>query len=678
MSYILGIDVGGTFTDFVAYNEESREVTVWKDFSTPGDPSDGILNGLRQFPRRNEISGIRLGTTIATNAILERNGANVAFVTTQGFRDVPFIQRGNRRFHFNSRWVKPQPLIQRANSFEVVERVDCDGNVIVPLDEDSLRQVADRIAARGDIKAISVCFLFSYINPQHEIIARDYLASRFPDLPISISYDVLPKWKEYERASTTIADAYVKPIVTDQLGELETRIAEAVGAARVVVTKSNGGQTTVAGACEAPVQMTLSGPTGGVVAAQFISSITGEKNFVTIDMGGTSTDCSLIVNGKASLTTDFEVEWGIPIQVPMLDVRTIGAGGGSIAWIDKGGLLRVGPESARSRPGPICYGRGGTEPTVTDANLVLGRINPDNFLGGTVTLDVDGARAGVKRLAERLSLSVDDAALAVVKIVNNNMVGAVRSVLIEKGESPDKFSLMFFGGAGPVHACDLLKDLSMSRAIIPIHPGQFSAFGFTATDARVDRQRTVQMTSNRMDFGRATQHLKELEADCLAQLDGQGFKGDITIERRVELRYHGQNYELSLPLRFTTFSDATAKELWASFDKAHEERFGFNIPGEFIEIVNFNVAAVKLLSKPQVPTLARSTSAPKPVSMRSVGYEEGRHDTPVYRREELAAGDMIQGPAVIEEAVSVVVLHPNQELLVDDYGNLHVSERQAR
>jgi N-methylhydantoinase A len=337
----------------------------------------------------------------------------------------------------------------------------------------------------------------------------------------------------------------------------------------------------------------------------------------------------------------------------------------------------VGPESARSRPGPICYGRGGTEPTVTDANLVLGRINPNNFLGGTVTLDIEGARAGVKRLAERLNMSVDDAALAIIKIVNNNMVGAIRSVLVEKGESPDKFSLMFFGGAGPVHACDLLKDLSMSRAIIPIHPGQFSAFGFTATDARVDRQRTVQMTSNRMDFGRATQHLKELEADCIAQLEGQGFKGGITIERRVELRYHGQNYELSVPLRFSDFDDANAKELWASFDKAHDERFGFNIPGEFIEIVNFNVSAVKLLSKPQVSTLPKTTSAPKPLAMRSVGFEEGRHDTPIYRREELLAGDMIHGPAVIEEAVSVVVVHPDQELLVDDYGNLHVSERQA-
>ncbi|MGM4985897.1 MULTISPECIES: hydantoinase/oxoprolinase family protein [Rhizobium] len=678
MTYILGIDVGGTFTDFVAYNEQSREVTVWKDFSTPGDPSDGILNGLKQFPAGEEISGIRLGTTIATNAILERNGAKVAFVTTQGFRDVPFIQRGNRRFHFNSRWVKPQPLIERSNAFEVLERIDCDGNVITPLDMASVAKVADAIAAKPEIKAISLCFLFSYINPEHEIAARDFLASRFPHLPISISYDVLPKWKEYERASTTIADAYVKPIVTEQLGELESRISDAVGAARVVVTKSNGGQTTVKGACDAPVQMTLSGPTGGVVAAQFIGSLIGEKNFVTIDMGGTSTDCSLIVNGSASITTDFEVEWGIPIQVPMLDVRTIGAGGGSIAWIDKGGLLRVGPESARSRPGPICYGRGGTEPTVTDANLVLGRINPDNFLGGTVNLDMEGARAGIARLAEKLRMTVDEAALAVIKIVNNNMVGAVRSVLIEKGESPDKFSLMFFGGAGPVHACDLLKDLSMSRAIIPVHPGQFSAFGFTATDARVDRQRTVQMTSNRMDFARATQLLKELEDDCLAQMHAQGFTGSIDIERRVEMRYHGQNYELSLPLRFTSFDEATAKELWTSFDKAHEDRFGFNIPGEFIEIVNFNVTAYETLGKPQVPKLAQSTSAPKPVSMRSVGYDEGRHDTPVYRREELFAGDAIQGPAVIEEAVSVVVLHPDQEMHVDDYGNLHVSERQAR
>ena len=675
MAFILGIDVGGTFTDFVAYDQETRQLKVWKDFSTPGDPSEGILNGLRHFPETEKIKGIRLGTTIATNAILERNGANIAYVTTEGFRDTPFIQRGNRRYHFNSKWIKPDPLVKRQNCFEVVERVDCDGNVVTPLDESSLEHVADEIEKQPDIEAIAVCFLFSYVNPDHECIARDYLAKRFPDLPISISYDVLPKWKEYERASTTIADAYLKPIVTNQLGAFEQRIAEQVPNGRVVVTKSNGGQTTISGACESPVQMTLSGPTGGVVAAQFVGQSIGLKDFITIDMGGTSTDCALCANGRAALTTDFEVEWGIPIQVPMIDVRTIGAGGGSIAWIDKGGLLRVGPQSSRSVPGPVCYGNGGKEPTVTDANLVLGRINPDNFLGGSVKLDVEAARSAIAELGKKVGMSVDETALAIVKIVNSNMVGAVRSVLIEKGEAPDRFSLMFFGGAGPVHACDLLKDLNMPRALIPMHPGQFSAYGFTATDARVDRQRTVQMTSNKMDYARATTLLAELEKDCLAQFETQGFGGSARIERNIEMRYHGQNYELSLPLSFTEFDESSTKALWTTFDKAHEERFGFSIPGEFIEIVNFNVTAVKDLDKPQIPEIARSTEVPNPVGFRSVGFEEGRHDTPVYRREELNAGDEVHGPAVVEEAVSVVILHPDQEMSVDRFGNLHITAR---
>ena len=678
MSYMLGIDVGGTFTDFVAYDEETSDMMVWKDFSTPSNPAEGILNGLKKFPHPDRISVIRLGTTIATNAILERKGAKVAFVTTRGFRDVPFIQRGNRRYHFNSRWTKPQPLVEHARCLEVTERLDCDGNVVTPLSEAEMLEIAKHIQTRKDVEVIAICFLFSYLNPQHELHARTLLRDLLPDMPISISYDVLPKWKEYERASTTIADAYVKLIVTRQLGELEKMLKTSVPHAQLVVIKSNGGQTTVAGACESPVQMALSGPTGGVVAAHMIGNIIEERNFVTLDMGGTSTDCALCVNGSASITTDYEIEWGIPIQVPMIDVRTVGAGGGSIAWIDKGGMLRVGPQSAGSQPGPVCYGRGGEQPTVTDANLVLGRINPNNFLGGTVKLDMESAQHAISQLASALGMTIDDTALAIIQIANNHMVGAVRSVLIEKGQDPNKFSLMCFGGAGPVHASDLLEALGMQSAVIPIHPGQFSAFGFTMTDARVDRQRTVQMTSHRMDYDRATALFQELESDCLKQLKAQGGQGASQVLRSIEMRYHGQNYELSLPIAFQEFTPKTTEALWAAFDKAHEERYGFSIPGEFIELVNFSVIAVQALDKPSVPELEPGDAMPSPVQVRSVMFDVGRLDTPVYRREEIKARQTIHGPAVIEEAVSAVVLHGDHDLSVDDYGNMRITKRKGR
>ena len=673
MGYVLGIDVGGTFTDFVAYDEVSRNVEAWKGFSTRDNPADGVLSGLADFPHRNEVTSIRLGTTIATNALLERRGANVAFVTTRGFRDVPFIQRGNRRFHFNARWVKSAPFIRRERCYEVSERIDCEGAVLTPISEADLEAVAERIREAGDVEAIAVAFLFSYINPAHEIHARDVLAARFPDLPVSASFEVLPKWKEYERSSTTIADAYVKPIVTRQLKTLEDRLAEVAPAASLVVTKSNGGQASVAGACAAPVQMTLSGPTGGVVAARFIGALTTRENFVTLDMGGTSTDCAIAIGGEAELTTDFEIEFGIPIQIPMVDVRTIGAGGGSIAWVDKGGLLRVGPQSAGAEPGPVCYGRGGTEPTVTDANLVLGRINPESFLGGSVALDVEAARAAFARLGERFGTNAEEAALAVIAIVNTNMVGAVRTTLIEKGQDPSRFALMCFGGAGPLHAGDLAVMLGSGEAIVPVHPGQFSAFGFTATDARVDRQRTVQMTSGRMDRDRAADVLATLEVECREQLREQTADGDVRISRNLDMRYHGQNYELSIPITADAFAADRLDDLWRTFHAAHKARFGFDIPGEVVEIVNFEVIAVHELPKPDLPPLPRQAGPPAPVATRAVVYTDGKRDTPVYRREHLGAGAALNGPAIIEETVTSTLVLASQHLTVDAIGNLLIT-----
>jgi N-methylhydantoinase A len=670
MRFMLGIDVGGTFTDFVAYDSETKEIDVWKHMSVPRDPGEGIVRGLAQFEHRSDIRNVRLGTTVATNAILERKGARIAYVTTSGFRDVPFIQRGNRKYHYDINWVKPKPLVKRRHCFEVDERLDSQGEIIAAPDEAGLHSMARAIAADPEIEAVAVVFLFSYINPVHERLVQRVFAEEAPRLPVSISYDVLPKWKEYERASTTIADAYIKPIVAGQLGEMRQKL-EANGVTQnVSVIKSNGGEMTLEAAADAPIHMTVSGPTGGVVAGRHIAKLLGIDSLVTIDMGGTSTDVSTIVGGQESFTTGFEVEWGLPIQIPMIDIRTIGAGGGSIAWIDKGGMLRVGPQSAGAAPGPACYGSGGSEATVTDANLVLGRLNPAYFLGGGMALDVVAAETAVARLADRIQRTAEETAMSVVRIANTNMVGALRSVLIERGLDPRDFTLMSFGGAGPLHACDLIEEMGIPRAVIPNHPGQFSAYGFILTDARVDRHRTLQLTSKRFDRERATEVLRTLVEEALADLRSQGYAENVQIFRSLEMRYLGQNYELELPIAFDRFTPETTAALWEQFHAAHKARFGFDIPGEVIEIVNFSATVVSVTPKPVFRELEAAVSDPKPVDTRPVHFVEGRRPAPVFRRDTLRAGHRIAGPAIVEETASVTVLNPGHVLTVDRFGNL--------
>ncbi len=668
--YLVGIDVGGTFTDFVTYDPTTKAVSVWKNLSTPHDPNEGILQGLGRFDTPSDIRNIRLGTTVATNAILERKGATVAYVTTAGFRDIPFIQRGNRRSHYDITWIKPKPLVKRRHCFEIEERIMSDGSIHLPLDEDGVRKAAREIAKEGDIEAVAVNFLFSYVRPDHERRAKEILEEELPDVPVSISYDVLPKWKEYERASTTIADAYVKPVVNRQVANLRARFKAAGITDQAVMIKSNGGEMTLEAAQRTPIQMTVSGPTGGVIAGKHIAKLAGIDHLVTLDMGGTSTDTSTIVNGQENFTTDYEVEFGIPIQIPMIDIRTIGAGGGSIAWIDKGGMLRVGPESAGANPGPACYGGGGERPAVTDANLLLGRINPENFLGGEMALDVAAAEKAVSRVAEPLGRTAEETALAIVQIANNNMVGALRSVLIERGLDPRDFSLLAFGGAGPLHAADLMHDANIPSGVIPNYPGQFSAFGFILTDARVDVQRTVQMTSKRFDQARASEVMASLVATGIEELKAQGYTRNLEIHRSLEMRYLGQNYELEIPLAFDAFTDETTPKVWQAFHDLHKARFGFNIPREVIEVITVKATAVSLTDKPDLATIAAQSGAPEAVGMRSVVFDDGRHETPIYHRADLKDGHTLTGPAIIEEPVSVTVLRPGQPLKVDRYGNL--------
>lgn len=678
MGHLVGIDVGGTFTDFVAYDPSTKQLKVWKTLSTPRDPGEGILKGIEKGEAVDNIEHLRFGTTIATNAILERKGATVAYITTEGFKDVPFIQRGKRKAHYDITWVKSKPLVRRRHCYEVRGRITARGEEYTPLDEANVEVIAKAIAADKSVEAAAVCLLFSYVTPVHERKIQEIFAKHCPGKPLSVSYDVLPKWKEHERSSTTIADAYVKPLVSRHLKELKSRFEKrGIGTRRIAVIRSNGGEMTIDSAADMPVQMTLSGPTGGVVGAKHIAKLTGVDHLVTLDMGGTSTDVATVVNGRESFTTSFEIEFGVPIQIPMIDIRTMGAGGGSLAWIDKGGMLRVGPESAGADPGPACYGMGGTRATVTDANVVLGRINPKNFLGGQMSLDVAAAARAVDEVAKAIGKTREETALAMVQIANNNMIGALRWVLTERGLDPRDFTLLAFGGAGPVHVTDLMYHAGIPSGIVPNHPGQFSAFGFITTDARIDLERTAQMTSKAFDASHANRVLKDLMRESVAALNEQGYTDRIEIHRSLEMRYFGQNHELDVPIGFDEFNPKTIASIWDSFHKAHKARFNFDIPGETIELISIKVTALSLSEKPSLPKLKKGSGAPKPVGRRPVIFEQGATDTPIYDRGALLAGDAFTGPAVIEEPASVTVVRPGDAVKIDDYGNILIGRVAA-
>jgi N-methylhydantoinase A len=670
MSYRLGIDIGGTFTDFVAYDETGQTLKAWKNLSTPHAPIEGIMTGLQSFGEIEAIGGIRLGTTVATNALLEGKGARVAYVATLGFKDVPFIGRGNRKHHYDLAWVKPKPFVKRRDAIEVDERVDSTGAVIKELDEAEVAAIADRLKTEGEIEAIAVVLLHSYLAPEHERRIKAIFAERLPDVPVSISYEVLPKWKEHFRSSTTICDAFIKPVVKRQLGSMRRELSERGVGAKVVVMRSNGGEMTLDAAVESPIQIAVSGPTGGVIAAKRTAELLGLKNLVTLDMGGTSTDVSTVVDGKEKFTTDFEIEWGRPVQIPMIDIRTIGAGGGSIARIDAGGMLVVGPESAGASPGPACYGRGGSLPTVTDANVVLGRISASNFLGGSMALDAKAASDAIAPIAKALGCGIEEAALAIVRIANNNMVGALHTVLTEQGLDPRDFVLVAFGGAGPPHVSDLMSEASIPRGMVPNFPGQFSAFGFTMADARVDRYRTVQLNSRHFDRARAVAVMTALVAECKADLAAQGHH-EVTVSRSVEMRYLGQNYELEIPVEAETFSDNEIAALFETFHTQHDARFGFRL-GDHMEIVNFLVTGTAKTGALAYPTITDATGPAVAHTKRPVWFDKYWVETPVFAREDLLCGHEIAGPALVEENASVTVLDPGKSLTVDRYGNLTI------
>ena len=670
MTIRIAIDTGGTFTDLVAYDQERGTVRTAKQPSTPNENSAAIIATLREAGVMGpEVTGITIGTTVGTNAVLERKGARVLFVTTAGFEDLLFIQRLDKERLYDLHWKKPRPLVARVDCVGIQERVDHQGNVSIPLDSESLNDLVAATRARPGIEAIAVCLLFSYLNPSHEEAIGEVLAREFPGVPISLSSHVSPVWREYERASTTVADAYIKPVLQRYIGAVD-RAFGSVGVTHPWnLLKSNGGYMSSRLAPEKPVSLLLSGLAGGVIAAKHFGDQAAHGDLLTIDMGGTSCDVGVIRDGQQLYANEFNVEFGVPITIPRVLVNTIGAGGGSIAWQDRGGFLHVGPRSAGAVPGPASYGTGGEHPTVTDADLLLGRLNPSYFLGGRMPLDVEKAAAALAPLAAALGLDTPATAQAVIETTDENMANALRLLTVEQGIDPREFALMAFGGAGPVHAREVARKLGITRVLIPPHPGLCSAFGALIADPRVDRVLTGLMRSDALDVARVLAAFRRLEAEALDEIAADAPLEQVRLHRSIDMRYAGQNYEREVVLPDAQLTPESLRRALGRFAELHRAQYGFAIEHEVIELVNFRVTAIGKIDAPSMALPAGAAASAGPVSTRDVYFRASRPaPCPIFRRDGLPAGRRKGGPLVIEEPDSTIVVFPEDVLEVTPSG----------
>ncbi len=661
----VGIDTGGTFTDLVALLPNGRWSHA-KVLSTPNDPLQAVVEALDQAGiQASEIDLVVVGTTVGTNALIERRGARVAYLATEGFEDVPFIQRGNRRFHYDLHWRKPRPFLDRQQCLGVRERLDHAGLEVVPLNQQQLDEVLHDLEAL-EVEAVAVNLLFSYVDSEHERRVSERIRERLPGLTVSLSHEVAPVWREYERGLTTIADAYLKPLLSRFVESLELGLASRGFRGRISFLKSNGGTQLARDAARRPVELSLSGLAGGVVGGCRFAP--PDARVITLDMGGTSCDIAVVEAGQVALGHGYQVEFGLPLVFPALDVATIGAGGGSIAWLDQGGFLRVGPRSAGADPGPAAYNRGGIEPTVTDANLVLGRLNPDYFLGGRLHLSPMASELALKQLAAELGISSNEAALSIVEIANENMVNAIRVRTVEIGIDPRTFTLVAFGGAGPLHACDIARRLGIRQILIPPHSGLCSAWGAATAELRSDRVASVNFRSDSATAPVVAAALAPLLSAARRELVQEGVVGEPDVAIRLGMRYLGQNYEHAVEIDDVHLDDATLRSAFARFEALHDEFYGYRLGGQTIELVELAVSA-RARSTPQLPavTLEVSTSRRRPV-----GLESGIAEAEVVRRGSLAAGSRLAGPAVVEEPDSTTFLGSHDTLVVLETGVLSI------
>ena len=678
MVWRVGVDSGGTFTDVCLFEEETGRVEVWKLSSTPDDPSRGIAAGVAEGADRvgatpGQIGYFGHGTTVGTNALIQHRGALAGLITTDGFRDLLELGRQKRPDLYDTQADKPELLVRRQLRREIAERVRHDGTVEIVLDELALRDAVRRLRA-AKVKAVAVCFLYGFIHTAHEAMARRVLEEEFPEAFLSISHEVAPEFREYERLSTTVVNAYLGPVMHGYIGRLAARLAELGVRATPHLTQSNGGVIGFEQAARLPVRTVLSGPSTGVVAAQEVGRMAGFPDLITFDMGGTSTDVALLSDGQCRLASEAIVH-GYPIKAPMLDIHTVGAGGGSIAYVDSGGLLKVGPRSSGADPGPVCYARGNAEPTVTDANVVLQTLNPTHLLGGRMPVRQDLARRAIGLLAERLGMDLMATAQGILSVVTANMAKAIRVISVQRGYDPRDYTLMAFGGAGPLHAARLARELDIRRILVPRNPGILCAMGLLLTDLRADFATTRLMTLDVAAIPDITAAMERLSAQGVAWLEAEHVDPAARqLRHTVDMRYAGQNYELPVPLPEGAVTPATIIALAEAFAASHGRMYGFVAEGEAVQLVTFRVEVSGHVRKASFT--AQPEGAPDAseaiVGRRDVWVPEagGFISCPVYERDRMRAGQVIVGPAIVEQMDATTVLLPGMTGRVEPYLNL--------
>ena len=686
MGYRIGIDTGGTFTDVVAIDEANGQIHSTKTATVPDDPSQGVLEGVRKILRQigaeaGAVVSISHGTTVATNALLRDEFPGLGLVTTAGFRNILEIARqsvpqgyGNSYF-----WVKPERIVPLHHVREVPERLNFRGEVLREFDEQAAIQAARWFKAQG-LTSIGVCFLHSYANPDHERRMRDVLRREYPEAWVSISSDVLPEYREYERTVTTLVDAFVKPRVATYIERIQQRVQSELGSVPFFVMKSNGGVISAAEVPSQAVTTVLSGPAAGALGAAYLAQAAGLDRVLTLDGGGTSTDVGLVEHGQPRLTTEGQVG-RFPVKVPMIDIVTIGTGGGSIAWRSADGALRIGPRSAGANPGPMCYDRGGAEPTVTDAAVLLGRI-PPSLLGGEISLSLDRARAGLAALAGSLEMDAEALAEGILEISAWNQANAIRQVSVRRGLAPADYTLVAFGGSGPLLAGQLVDILGLDGALVPPNPGNVSAFGLQVVDLRNDYVLTRVQRHDQLDLALVNRALEELETRARDALGREGYQLDRQrLVRSADLRYFGQAFEVRVDLPAGTLDADAADQAVRRFHDAHQRVYGYSYPDlavtagrNAVEWVNLRVSGIGPISRPEIRRLDAAAVPASPATKRDVRFDGRWLATPVYQRASLGPGDILPGPIIVEDCGATTVVNPGLAATVDDWGNLFLKK----
>lgn len=672
--YRISADIGGTFTDLVFYDILTGNYTQGKVLSTPNNLSDAVMEAVdNRIDNYSQIEFFVHGTTVGLNAFLERKGSKVALITTKGFRDVYIIGRGNRKEMYNLFYKKPNNLLDRKDIFEVEERILSNGIIETKLNGNNLLNILNSIK-NGGYNSIAVCLINSYVNPIHEIEIEKTAKENFSNVSISLSYKIAREWREYERTSTTVLNAYIAPIVQKYLEYLEKRLREKNFNKKIYIMQSGGGVMTTSIAKDSALQTLLSGPVGGAIGTKTLSEILNYNNLIAVDMGGTSYDVNIIVNGKPDITMETNLQ-GLPILVPMVNIYTIGAGGGSVAWIEGEGL-RVGPKSAGANPGPACYGKGGKEPTITDANLVLGRIEPDGFLGGNMNLDKKSATKALKKIACKLNLSIRETAEGICKIADAKMADAIRQITVRKGIDPRKFILVAFGGAGPMHACLTAENLGIKTILIPDMPGIFSAWGMLQSDIRQDATRTLRSNPCSTMMKKMNEVYKEMEKEVLKKLLQQNVDEKQCEFRKIaDTRYEGQEYTIRISFNSGVINSESVKEFIQKFHSYHQNIYGHNNLDGKIEIINLRLEGIGKLDKiPKRKSKKQSNNIAKPRKTTKVVFYSKEYETKIFERNKLKPGQIVIGPTIIEELTSTTVVPPGYKTTVDEYYNLLIEK----